>query len=426
MIATTKTEQKIPISKVTSSMDNEVRNLLTEHDTSHKLINTYLLDCYAGLSPNSLTKISVVIFNFLLNSKKYIKKTSAYYSEDEDKRIYTNVVLNPKDIVKRCNPAKPYVTESELDVDAGNLIRRLNDIDEMNIFYMWKCGYPHVYMFIMERDIGVWKFYNSSGYVIPRTMKKILASHSAMINAMSSMLKSQNQSLSNIEISSSYGQFINRMIEKMNPETSKSIKKWDGVTKLDGYIEELSDTLKKMDQFEGMIETPDFLDKLPPNVSEKLKIKPNNKATDSKTVENKIDKAITPEDENIIKIRTPKPIKVDDVTSSTVRAKPSIGTSINPFKNCNEFIKFYRKILNKIHEEISFFQEVNEAERSAANEILDMLILSARENDSEFLKAWISYYSSKYLKGNDSENVYKTSLNAFKKSFAEYNKKYIG
>jgi hypothetical protein len=108
-----------------------------------------------------------------------------------------------------------------------------------------------------------------------------------------------------------------------------------------------------------------------------------------------------------------------------VDIKPEYTTfeSLNPFKNCNDFLTFYRKSVQSFNSDAKFFDFG--VERKEANEILDMLIKNKRENDIIFLKSWIKYYVTMYLKGNCIYDKNKTALKTFGSSFTTYNPRYV-
>ena len=58
-----------------SKAAHERRNKLTEHKTNYKLCNTDLIECYVGLYPPALTKLSLVIFNSLLWFRYFFYRT---------------------------------------------------------------------------------------------------------------------------------------------------------------------------------------------------------------------------------------------------------------------------------------------------------------------------------------------------------------
>lgn len=402
-------------------MNNEMRNSLTEHQRNHKLISPYILDCYTGLYPASMTKISLVIFNLLLSTKTYCKQTSQYYSEDEEKRIFTNTIIRPSDILKRCHPEK-YRSENQVNTDLGNIVKKMYDLDEANIFYIWRCGFPHVYMFIMERDVGLWKAYNSSACVIPKTLLKIVQSSKNMISTMTSLLQSQKQTPNDIK--NSYGQFVNKMIDKMNVSVQQQLTKFKDGENLEEYILNLSLTLKKINPYEGLVEDENFINKLPPNISEILS--KNVKKKDFKNLESELSQ----KNDNIV--NTPKIPKVSKPTNKTSINNESILQEEedfevkNPFNNCLDFMRFYRSIVKSSNSISKFYPY--ESERHVAMIILDELVENGRNNDVFFLKSWIIYYVNNNLKGlHEASNIpERTSLKYFSNTFKEYNSKYIG
>lgn len=403
----------------------DIINSLTEHKKNYKLTNPFLMDCYAGLYPASLTKISLVLFNLLLSTRKYYKPDSQHYNEDEERRIYTNVLIKPSDILFRCHPTKYCLDNKEIDSDLGNLVKKINEIDDLNLFYIWKCGYPHVYIFIMERDIAVWKFYNAKAFVTPKTLLKIINSNAGIINSMNSLLVQTKQEVPLKDVHKSFGLFFNRMISKMNPDISCKIPLWVDNLDIKEYISKVVMVLKGMDMYEGLVIDNDFINRLPPNVSEK--IKKDHPMTQNEM--NLLEKELVPQDCSIVrthKVRAKK-IKVDNVANTSklndVKTEMSTFDSLDPFLNCNNLISFYRKMISSFDINAKFFDF--SVDRKEATELLDLLIKNNRNNDIMFLKSWIKYYATMYLKGNYIYDRQKTSIKIFRESFSTYNAKYV-
>ena len=125
------TEEKIKIDI------DKVRHI-TEVDEGYKLISPSLCACYSGIHPDSLSKICHIIFeNVIMYNKLHIKKDDEKYREEEAKRIFSSILFQPCDLAQSVHPAK-YSDGGNVDNDISNIIKRLDEIEDNNIFYIWK------------------------------------------------------------------------------------------------------------------------------------------------------------------------------------------------------------------------------------------------------------------------------------------------
>lgn len=405
---------------------NKIRNALTEHNCNYKLINPNLMLAYVALSPPSLSKISIALFMTIIANKRYYKENSEKYSEAEEKRIYNSTVITPEHIMMQCSPSKYAVDAKDMQKDFSNLVKRLNELDDMNLFYMWRTGFPHVYMFFIERDIGVWKYFNSKGVVTPKTILKIIKWDNKIVDCMISMLIKEKQNLSKKEVENSFGLFINRMIGKMNPEVGNKLSKWKGVGELCNYCNMLASELRKLDPFEGLEQDETFISNLPIDIKMKLmpKTKENTKENTMGFFDADVEEAIMPKEkkQSVIKqTRKNTLLRVSEVEG----VKPKLSTytdEFDPLKNCNTLITFYR---GSVRQSVSLVKFADpDTDRKYATEILDMLI-QAKRNNLRFLKGWIEYFISKHLSTEMGNGAEKTSMNVFKKTFSEFNERYV-
>lgn len=414
----------------TSKINPSSINELTEIESGYKLLNINLADCYNGLHPSGLSKLSNVIFNCILFNKIYKKPESKGYNEEEAKRIFTSILVQPQDLAKRLNPVKYSNGEKDIDTDISNILKSLSELEEMNIFYIWKFRQPYTFMFIMERDITSWRYYNKEGYVFPKGLKKILKLSKSMIDTMI-VLESQRGRIPDRQvIEEAYGEFINKMIDKMNPEVSKNLTRWTKGVNIFSYISNVTGELKKMNDHEGCIYDNSFIHRLPEHIQKKV-IKSNKEAimyTEALELE------VIPQDGNLVKTRKEKKPKVVKTTKSineltgqlndiTPEAKQFEFESCDPFKNPTEFTKYYRSFLRLYNRETRFYSFTEEVLLSA--DVLDKLALNNRSN-LKFLKSWLRFYVVESLKGNNPLKEEKTSIGSFKKTFDSYNLNYIG
>lgn len=407
---------------MTTKSQHEKRNRLTEHEKNYKRYNTEVIDAYNALHPLSMSKLSMVIFNIIMDTKIHRQPNSRYYSKNEDKRIFNNKYITLDDILDRCHPVKYGVDGKAKANDLSNLMGRLQELDDNNIFYIWKYGKPFTYMFVMERDIGVWKYFNDQGCVTPKTLSKILALSSSMIDNMVKFEKKKSRSVKLKDIEISFVQdFLPHVISKMHKDAQKKLSSWDCHLEFSEYIEELKKELSVMDDYEGLTEGDSFYDRLPCHLKEKII---DNKTSSENMNINQLTADLVPKNENLV-VSNSKPQRKKKSPVSSESREPTKATfqELNPFINCNQFMKYYREVV-RLHNNRAKFYPVD-TERIVATQIMDDLIYNGKQNDIDFLRSWIRYYISSYLNGSNVYKQDKTSLLNFKKTFPEYNSKYF-
>jgi len=398
-------------------------NSVTEHKDNYKLISLSLMDSYNGLHPSSISKLSHVIFNLIIYNKIYRKPDNKNYSLEEDKRIYSNVLITPESILKRIAPSKYTINNKTIINDISNLTSRMQILEDNNIFYIWRYKQPCTYIFIMERDVGCWKYYNSSAFVTPKTLKKIVRAGKCIIDTMVK-LEEKRDRISNIQdIEKSFGYFLNRIIDKMNPSVSSDLSKWVDTANIGSYLIRLSSDLRNIEDFKGQVFSSDFLKHLPESVSKEIL---NNKVKREKTKENnmninELESELVPENGNLIKIRKHRKTKVSSEESPV--AISSKFVSVDPFCGPHEFVKFYRSVIRSKNPEVKFYNAT--LEYIDAEQILDTLTKNGKSGDIKFLKMWIYNYVSTSLKDNI-HKIEKTSLESFMKTFSSFNNSYYG
>ena len=395
---------------------NLIRDKLTEHETNFRKCNLNLISCYAGLYPATLTKLSVVIFNKILSNKKYIEKSSAFYDEQEDKRIYTNIPISTSDLLMDCHPVKYRDNSNDINTDSGNLVKRLKELDDNNIFYVWRLGRPNNYMFVMERDIGLWRYYNGNAHVTPKTVKKIILSTKGMCNSMFKILKERGDNVSPDCVRNSFCKFVNRIVDKMDPSLSKDFGNFSTYSSCKEYLIDTKNKICQMDPYSGLSENKSFERNLPNTVFCQINKKCSPKVNSEKMIE--LQKQIG-SSENLKDFTTEKNKKKRKPSAKTKVEKFS---RINPLKNATSLLKFYRNFLKANNSKIVFCNF--ESEISHAGEILDEV--NKGNCDERFLRSWMSYFIETKLKGENSRNQYKTSIGELKKTYCDYKVRYIG
>ena len=393
---------------------NKIRNDLTEHKGNYKLLNLSLIDCYVALSPPMLTKISTAIFSGILSNKRYFKHDSPGYSVSEEKRIYNSTSITPEFILHQCNPSKYASGKYPIRRDVGNLVKRLRELDKNNIFYMWTCGFPHVYMFFIERDIGVWRTFNPNAYVIPRTMLKITRNTQWIVDAMQHMLRQDKQDKSRDEIELSWKLFLDRLLHRCHPDIVKMVVV-DHHATLYNYVEVVEKALSEVDPYYGLLEDMAFMKNLPKTVRDKLSEKRDRQGQKTMNTTDEIA-------EHVETAPQSKCMHSEPLSRGEIEAEICTFDGIDPFKNCNTFIRFYRDTVMLRHAGARFVS--TSSERTMATEILDLLILNNR-NNLRFLKGWINFFMADRLRGNSAYNSERTTLRAFKETFKEFNARYM-
>jgi hypothetical protein len=400
---------------MSTPLNDEIRSKLTEHKNNYKLCNLNLLSCYGGLYPATLTKLSYVIFTQILSNKMYHKKDSKYYDEQEEKRIHTSLSITPTILLENCHPTKYRLEGKDANKDIGNIVKRINELDDNNIFYVWKCGYPKNYMFVLERDIGLWKFYNPKAYVTPKTLKKIILSTRGMCNSMFKILQESGDKSNIHDVRKSFCEFISGIVKKLDPSIGDTFPKWDEGSGYKEYLINVNNIVRTLSPYQGLEIDSTFFDRLPLEVKLKFDTKPRKKRGTNASLESDL----LPKDGGLIK--TPKR---KSKTTSVKEAKTKFDTfvSIEPLKNANSFCQYYRSLIKSTDKDAKFHEYKIETPPAAV--ILDKLKESNKDED--FVRSWILFYVESKLKGNNIRNRDKTSLRTFQKTYDEYSSRYIG
>ena len=401
-------------------------NELTEVETGYKLFNLNLVDLYNGLHPAQLSKLAHVLFSCLMYNKMHKKPDAKGYSEDEAKRIFTSISAQPTDLAKRIHPVKYADGSNAVDTDISNILKRLDELDALNVFYIWRFKQPYTFMFVMERDVSSWKYYNPNGCLYPKSLRKVLRLAKSMIDTMENLEGYRGRDVIRLEIEKSFGEFINRLIEKMHKAVASSLPKWDETKNIFSYASDLMSELKKLDDHAGCEYDELFTSRLPEPIKNRvLKLnKGANMNAEQLTAE------LVPANGNIVKHK----IEKDTLKTKRKTSIPEDGAifmpeqfefkELTPFKNPTQLTKFYRAFLKMYNNETTFYSFASEVIWAA--ELLDKMMSNGKNENLDYLKAWIRFYLLNYLKGNAVLNCDKTSIKEFGKTFDAYNKVYIG
>jgi len=414
----------------------EIINELTEHEENFRLVSPLLQACYNGL-PAKYCKLCGVLFNkliFNLFKGEKGRQKSIY----EEKRIFTDVHLVVDDILEAYHSGKYtdgalYEKGKKKSTDRKNMHDSLKWLHNNNIFYHWK--YKSNYMFFMDRDIGCWKYYNSKGVMLPKSLKKIITPVELQIDRMcrfDNLSSSRKTDRADIELS--YGCYIEGMIKKMNPVVASSFPLFASFNNLFEYIQALKKHLDGIDGNEGYVPADNFYIKLPVDVRKWIAAK---KAAADKE---KRQKNMTKKKTDMEKEIAPDPSEANLCTNKGTRKKrqkrESIDKSygnknevdeldfsreieVNPFKNSKSLATYCQQYMS-LHATTNLRLEGKGVASEYAGHILDNLIDINKSGNKEFLDAWLKNYLSK-LTTSKMKNVEYTSLRALGKTLKEFN-----
>lgn len=404
---------------------------LTEHKSKFIQVNPYIYDCYNGLDAAD-SKLVHILFGGILKNKIYETSKNRGRVEKEERRIYTNLDMSLERILSHYNPVK-YSDGKSIANDSSNYRKKLKDLDKKNIFYCW--DYISVAMYIYEREIRSWIHYNPLGCVVPKTLSKIVNVAVDMMNAMEILKNDDYKNKGSMKkvvrshLENSFGDFINRMKDKMNPIVSLNLPSWDplGWKNIFEYLKVLKKALSKLSPKDGLIEDESFVKNLPPDTREKL-IKEREAEINRMNVST-IEKELTPDDPNLRKIRSkriidkskrPNTNDMDGELGPLAQACTFDG-DIDPFEDANVFTHYYRFLLKGANAKVQLNNFGSETEY--AGQIMDMLMEKGKKNKM-FLDSWIMNYIKHSLKGKKIYSGKFTSMKSFKDSFEKYDRLY--
>lgn len=395
----------------------EIISRLTEWSVNYKWINPNLLIAYYGL-PKQYTKLSLILFLSIIKNKLY-KEKARTKSINEDKRIYTDIEITVDDILREGNNYK-YACGKKIDTDRSNLLKRIKELSDNNVFYHWE--YKRIYMFILEREFCIWKFYNPNGYVIPKTICKIASVSNDIIFCMNSMARKRYNDADRYEIDKSFGLFINSLIDKMSPLVSNKITKWNNDIDIKDYISKLLLEMDNMSKDNGFLFEESVLEKLPSSLFNKI----NCKLNEGSEMENKsnkdLEKDLVPKNQNMVKKPKMKKIKTEPIITTSLEPQKPVALgyikSVNPLENSLQFAKYYRSFLSVFFNgEVEF--DTLDSDAQYAAQILDSMILEKRDNKI-FLDAWLTSFCQQNLKGTKAMKTKYTSLRVLKSTFDDF------
>lgn len=397
-----------------------------------RFYNPILSDCYNGLKPSKLSNIARIIFDKIIcNLMKGVKGyEKSIYEKD---RTFSDTHITVYDMLDACNPGKyidgaKYIKGKNIETDVKNMQKLIKEIHDNNIHYCW--SYKTNYMFFLERHIRCWKYYNPNAVVVPKSIKKILKSAWGQIDRMMYFEKRSGRKADREHINHSYGCFIEKMVQKMNPLISATFPTFGSCKNLNEYIELLNKHLSDIADFAGSIKPKNFALMLPLSVRKKAGIDTN---TRSEMKNNKVDmeKELTSTNSNIcsnkgLRKKREKKIKPFEKNGSTDTGEKLEACSfadlpdINPFENPKSFAQYYRTYMTLHSKNNVRFEHFNVA-CEYAGYILDDLRDIGKTDNRAFLDAWLKNYIKK-LTETKVKNAEYTSLRKFRKSLADFSR----
>jgi hypothetical protein len=384
----------------------EIDNL-TNHDNRWKRCNTAILDGYAALHPQSLPKLCIIIFNMIIEDNEPDPS-----SVKAGGKIYSTIPVYLENLLERCYPVKYGVEKKDMKSDFYNLSRRLQELHDNNIFYIWKLGKPYIHMFFMERNISLWKYFNPSAVIIPKTIKKILKDPDNVVATMKQLLNS-NEPLTDMSTEQIYDSFLNDFISPLLEKYgfSQMIDKNNVETSSRDIILRIKERVYKMDDYHEATYDPSFLLRLPKHLSKYI----------SSTSLSKTYNEIIPSNGNMVPVEDSLETRKRDNKKQKDAPPPKRKAfeSMDLFSNCLHFIKFYRLMVTKNIPDAVFYP--SQTERKHATDAMDSMIINKCDNVDSLIR-WINYYSSFLLQKNKYKNKEYTSIKAFNKTFKEFNK----
>jgi len=425
------------IKEISVEIVNKVRNSLTEVSSDFKLVNFQILSCYRGL-PKPLLPVAIDLFWAIIRNRN-----NSTDNKKDANRIYNDAYTPIELLLMDCNCLKYAKGKSKVTGDISNYLKKVRELDDMNVIYCWL--YESIPMFTMERETGSWKCYNPSGCVIPKTVKKIIALSHDMIKSMSRFVVKEGKTVSDLSVEKSFCKFLARMIKKMNPLVSSKFKPYDGQQNINEYIACLKETLKMINDFEGLDTVQEYDDSLPDSVKKKfekgltlaeaedMKNKKKKELEDQLVVtqiaEKSLAEELTPQRAIIAKTRREKKSSVAATKTTNITTRPPAQPEIlkfdqeaDPLKNPKEFVVYYRHcIMSDTGGKVKF--EKFESDAPVAAQILDKLIMMGR-SDKTFIRAWIKYFFDQKLKGTKAMKSKNVGMDVFMGTLESFNKVY--
>lgn len=393
---------------------------LTEYQRNYKLINLNILHAFLGIQPAIEGDIALRIFLKTMTTKRYRntkeKRENDDHFAEEDRRIYNTIPLTPEDLLIESN-LKKYENNPELvKNNVGNYRGKyLLSLQENNVFFqVIHKSFPQTRVFIFNRSIAMWKYYNSEGCVIPRFVRKVLNVSDQLSQQLLSFAKKQEKNITIKDANSCVGRSISQIISQMNVQIASRFPRWNDDMILEDYVEKVHEILDGMTDVEGFKIAKDFTQNLPLTIRSKyMSYKQHEKQ--------QLEKELMASNSNLCRKRRSKKINASHVTSKTTtegRNAEICSFYTDPFENEVALVKYYHSLLKEKNVKAALVSV--ECEVSSASRIFDLLKDNDLENKLPFLRGWIDYYTSRKLFEKRIFNTKHTALSEFIKTFSEY------
>lgn len=408
-----------------SDSRHKIRHSLTEHNNGYKLVSVYIDMGYNGLLPTPC-KLVHLLFAMTIKNIHYPKKGQVQECKN---RIHTCTLITVDTLLDNAN-SKKYSDGKKMENDRSNCAKQIVSLHDQNIYYHWK--YDKFYIFIMERELGSWTYYNDYGYVTPCTMKKILVRADDMLHNMPKHVKQSGGVPDHLDIRNSFGAFMDGMAWKMHPLVAASLPKWKDGNDLEQYLGRLGDKIETLNKFEGLEEDPKFIDKLPALIRNKYisGLRKDKMKEDKKKVakEKALAKELVPKGESSNLAKKPrkprkKNKKTTPVSSDGKPIKQAYTKVLKPFEDSNDLIKYYRAFLQQYSGNARILFGNFACDTAVATELLDLLKERGRDNKA-FLDAWLEYFHDHKLKGGKIYKKESTEMRQLLYSFERFNEIY--
>jgi len=224
-------------------------------------------------------------------------------------------------------------------------------------------------------------------------------------------------------IESSFGFFINSMINKMNPLiASEDLPMWDKGNHIHEYLEELKSKLAPLKKADGLVEDDDYMDRLPDYTERNSKKANGGNMKSKKKAKSELEKlAPTGTKANVGK----KPRKSRKKKEASENDGPKVpkmkryNRDLEYLEKGNDLTTYYKALIQHIAKTVNIRFDDPHTDAQVGVEILDLL----RENgvkNKEFLDEWITYFYEHSLKGNKVLNPEHTSLSSFRYTFERF------
>lgn len=399
-----------------SDKEHQEKNNLTDIANRGIFTNPDLFDAYQSL-PYMWSKLSSSMFTHICREVRYenggIRDGYNYLS---------NITPITIDVVLRKLRSAAYSEGKKIENDRKNYKAQLVAIHDGNIFYMWQHG--KYMIFFMEREIRSWLYYNKDGCVIPRTMIKILDRAQGMIDDMIGFHDINGSRYTIIEIESSFGVFLNKMIDKMNPCIAEELPRWKKDMHINDYIDILMSELKKLKPFDGLTEALDYMERLPESVRDSLiqRIrKGGNMSSDmEKEIGTNSNNANLGKPPRKKRAKKAKKVKKDEDPSKRKAPKTvRYNKQLKPLEEGNDLARYYRAYLQRLVGTTNIRFEKLQTDYRVAVEIVDLL-RTHNVSNKEFLNTWIEYFFEHKLKGDKVLKTKYTSLRVFQYTFDRF------